>query len=81
MSTEFIDSNIRSNRVQSALLISAMVCMLALIGMFLGGLVRRRHRDRAVLDRDCVWAGDHAADRSADVPGGANSTPVLASAV
>ncbi len=39
MSTEFIDSNIRGNRVQSALLIFAMVCMLALIGLFLGGLV------------------------------------------
>ncbi len=39
MGTEFIDSNIRSNRVQSALLILAMICMLALIGLFLGGLV------------------------------------------
>lgn len=37
MSTDFIDSNIRGNRVQSALLIGAMVCILAFIGLFLGG--------------------------------------------
>jgi heat shock protein HtpX len=37
MSSDFIDSNIVGNRIQSALLIFAMVCILALIGMFLGG--------------------------------------------
>lgn len=37
MSTEFIDSNIRSNRLQSGLLIFLMICILAVVGMFFGG--------------------------------------------
>jgi heat shock protein HtpX len=37
MSTEFIESNILSNRIQSAILIFAMTCILALLGFLLGG--------------------------------------------
>tara|TARA_R110002049_G_scaffold72490_2_gene187177 strand:+ start:203613 stop:204587 length:975 start_codon:yes stop_codon:yes gene_type:complete len=37
MSHEFIDSNIRGNRVQSALLILGMACLLSLMGYLIGG--------------------------------------------
>ena len=37
MSNEFIDSNITGNRIQSGILIFAMVCVLALIGFLMGG--------------------------------------------
>ncbi len=39
MSNEFIDDNIRGNRIHSVLLIIAMVCVLALIGFLLGNVI------------------------------------------
>lgn len=38
MSNEFIESNIRGNRIQSGVLILALICVLALIGLAFGGV-------------------------------------------
>ena len=81
MPSELIDSNIRGNRLQSALLIFGMVCLLSLMGFLIGNVVGLVIALVVCVLAIVVGPARITPDRASDVPGTADLAYGVARAV